>query len=415
MKFLEICQNTGNALAADRTTKFFPVVVAQAFFIGSVAIAFGRTETTAEEPNPTTFINIEAHSIAYTALYFWLIPAVLLASVIGVSQTENAFPRILRRLQEDLDREFPLWTTSLPNNHLTYGDVVGRPDASLRERSGGIYTWQPTGAPPIVNTQTPPALPHPDVQPPPLGFRRRFWRACARLTSLKRGSSTLPHFLVFAGALTAILISFLVPPVGFECRHIGQLLIYSAWLLSFLSNSIPWYNHQKRQFYFTFVKDILITIATMGGIIVTQVGVFNRCSCYTLWGKVGLALPEVSWVAGTLVHRISTVYPAIAFICIALELVVFPTMIVWEHRHAARVFMQRDDQVSNKEAWYAVLDLWAKMTGKTQHESSDLETLPLQENTASIALSAYTTVSQEGELDGGRIVDQTLSTPRSVV
>ena len=66
---LEICQKTENVLAADRrTTKFCPVVAAQGFFIGTVGIAFGRTETAAEAPNPTTRINIEAHRIAFTAL-----------------------------------------------------------------------------------------------------------------------------------------------------------------------------------------------------------------------------------------------------------------------------------------------------------------------------------------------------------
>ena len=369
-------------MAADRTTKFFPVIVAEAFFIGTVGIAFGRTEAAAEGPNPTTFINIEAHSIAFTALYFWLIPAVLLASVIGVSQTENAFPRILRRLQEDIQNKFPLWTTSLPNDHLTSDDVDSRLDAPLRERSGGIYTWQLIEARPTMNSHTISVISTPGMSSPSRGFRSRLCRAIARLASPKRGSSTLPHIIVLSRFLTAFLISLLIPPLGFECRHIAQILIYVTWLISFLLDFVPWGIHHKWRFYYTFIKDILLTIATMGGIIATQVGVFNRCNCYTLWGRVGLALPEIGWVAGTLVHRISTVYPAIAFVCIGFQLIVFPAIVLWQYGHAARVLLQRDDEASNMNSWHTVLDLWTKVNGRRHRGSSDPEQDLLAQNAA---------------------------------
>ena len=384
---LEICQKTGNALAADRSTKFFPVFVAELFFIGTIGIAFGRTESAAEGPNPTTYINIEAHSIAFSALYFWLIPAVLLASVIGVSQTENAYPRILRRLHEEIENKFPHWEEkhwdkSLPKNHVTSGDVERRPDAPIRECSGGIYTWQPTGAQPTMGAKRIPVTQDPIINPPPHGFRSRSWRALVTFTSLRRGSSTFPNWIVFAGWLTAVLISLFIPPVGIECRQCGESAVYVAWLVSFLLDFIRWGSHHKRQFYFTFVKDSLVTIATMGGIVATQFGICNRCNCYTLWGKVGLELPEVSWVAGTLVNRISTVYPCIAFLCIGLELLVFPAIVLRQYGDAARVFLQRDDEASNMSPWHWVLDLWEKVKGRRQHGNSDPEQDFLAQNAA---------------------------------
>ena len=93
-RLLATCDLTAQALAADRATKFLPIIVAQIFFVGTIGIAFGRAPTASSGPSPQTFVNIEAHSIAFSALYFWILPAVFLGSIIGVSQTENALPRI---------------------------------------------------------------------------------------------------------------------------------------------------------------------------------------------------------------------------------------------------------------------------------------------------------------------------------
>jgi hypothetical protein len=96
-------KTTAGALASDRSTKFLPVLVAQGVFISSVAISFAKT--LAAKPGPSNYINIEAHSIAFSAIYFWIIPAVLLSSVIGVSQSELAIPRILEHFKEGMNNE----------------------------------------------------------------------------------------------------------------------------------------------------------------------------------------------------------------------------------------------------------------------------------------------------------------------
>ena len=131
-------RQTGRALAADRSTKFLPIIVAQTFFIAAVAIAMFRTKSAAGHGalSGTVFINIEAHSIAFSALYFWIIPAVFLSAVIGVSQTEAAIPRILRRFQVDLDRLNSSVIVQMPNNCLE--------QEKRRVFSGGVYSWQPS-------------------------------------------------------------------------------------------------------------------------------------------------------------------------------------------------------------------------------------------------------------------------------
>jgi hypothetical protein len=81
----------------------------------------------------------------------------------------------------------------------------------------------------------------------------------------------------------------------------------------------------------------------MGGIVVTQFGIFNRCDSYKRWGHVGLALPEMPDVAATLEQRIGTVYPAIVFVSIGLQMLVVPVVVAIWYRHALLMFLQRDD------------------------------------------------------------------------
>ena len=268
-----------------------------------------RTASAAGEQasSDTVFINVEAHSIAFSAQYFWIIPAVFLGSVIGVSQTEAAIPRILRRFQIDVER------LNLPNKVKLPNDCLE--DNEKRTFHGGVYSWQPQRS----------HLSH-DV---------------------------LSHVIVIMGTATGMLISGLVPPDGWNCRHFGEILILFAWLLS--AHIDGWLRHlwplnkdnHNKLFWSTFFKDLLATIATTGGIITCQVGVFNKCECYTLWGKTGLALPEMPDIAQTLFYRLNTFYPGIAFTCIGVELVVVPLCICTRYIDALRTYVQRDDRMSN--------------------------------------------------------------------
>lgn len=264
---------------------------------------------------------MEAHSIAFTASYFWIIPAVFLSSVIGASQTEAAIPRILRRFQVDIERLDLPNEIKLPNECLE--------DNEKRIFHGGIYSWRPQ-------------------------------RRTLSYTYLAY-ESVLPLLIMVIGTATGMAVSALVPPDGWDCRHIGHILISIAWLLS--AQADGWLNHlwplneqnQSKVFWIIGTKDLLVTIATMGGVITTQLGVFNRCSCYTQWGRTGLALPEMPDVAETLFHRLVTTYPAITFTSIGVELVVIPFLICIRYEDALRTFLQRDDRKSNAQWLWRIL------------------------------------------------------------
>ena len=268
-----------------------------------------RTASAAGEhaSSDTVFINVEAHSIAFSAQYFWIIPAVFLGSVIGVSQTEAAIPRILRRFQIDVERLNLPNKVKLPNDYLE--------DNEKRTFHGGIYSWQPQRS----------HLSH----------------------------NVLSHVIVIMGTATGMLISALVPPDGWNCRHFGEILILFAWLLS--AHIDGWLRHlwplntdnHNKLFWSTFFKDLLATIATTGGIITIQVGVFNRCACYTRWGRIGVALPEMPDIAQMLYYRLTKVYFGTAFTSIGIELFVVPLFICIRYIDALRTYVQRDDRTSN--------------------------------------------------------------------
>ncbi|KAH9223586.1 hypothetical protein DL95DRAFT_517706 [Leptodontidium sp. 2 PMI_412] len=331
-EFLKICVITSKALAADRSTKFLPIAVAEGFFIGSIAVAYGRTRESAASTNPQTFINIEAFSVAFSALYFWIIPAV-----------------ILRRFRDDVKKQFKDWDVQLPP------DLVDKMDTAARETEGGIYSWAPIEAQECVKANIRTDAAH------RTGFSTRWERikhTTSSALSLRPGSLTLPFVAVTYSALTGILISYLVPPLGFECRHIGEITIYSTWIVSAALNFIPFGSHQHNlRFNFILVKDIIAAAATVTGVIVTQVGVFNRCSCFTRWGREGLALPQWSDVSDVLFRRINTTYPAISFTCIGFMFFLIPLIIARHYELAMRVFLQRDDGVSNLNWLHGVVRL----------------------------------------------------------
>lgn len=98
-------------------------------------------------------------------------------------------------------------------------------------------------------------------------------------------------------------------------------------------------------------------VATLGLVVATQIGIFNKCSCYTLGGKTGLTLPQIPIVKSALEHRLELQYPAITVTGVVAQLVVFPGIIVARYYAAVRVFLQRDDGKSSLQ-WCNNISSW---------------------------------------------------------
>ena len=348
IEFFKICELTANALAADRATKFLPMTAAQTIFIATIAVAFGRTPAAAEGDSPSTYINIEAHSIAFSALYFWLIPAVLLASIIGVSQTENAIPRILHRFQVELDGYFVPTENDSPGWSL-FHKANNSSDLEKRRKNGGIYSWQPQ----YIREALKPHIAS--------SLRDHQSSTYIRFLKLVPGSTMYSFWVVLISQFMGMLISYLVPPVTFGCRDWAELAMAGVVLVSatldYLPSCLGRNNDDNYEwvYWFTLIKDGVSASANVALVFATQVGIFNKCSCYANEGNFGLALPEMPEVAGTLTYGISVTYPAIAFLCIAFEVLVFPGVVLWQYGDAVSVFTQRDDGKLNRRHWQRFL------------------------------------------------------------
>ena len=380
LKFCKWCLMTAGALAADRSTRFLPVVVAQAFFIGNIAIAMIRTKSIAKQVNPSTYINIEMHSIAFSALFFWLISAVSMASIIGASQTAEALPRILDRFSKDLSNAgFPL---DLPKKSKT--------DLLSEERlwKGGIYSWQPEGCM------------FPSYQAKQKAREEVRQNVIAMNDEEGIWPDVLPFTIFAAAILIGLGVSYAVPPIGWSCRSNGEITIAGIWMFSYILSGLSravfrrkrlfsdkfeeramklfllifkreWtcssaFEKEKwamKLFWFTLSKDLAAFSATMAIVIATQVGIYNKSSCYTKGGEKGLALPQQPATNDILQAglKVGGSYTVIVTFGVLVQLIIVPLLLLWRYQAAFRVFLQKDDGTSNLQfprlGWFLAICL----------------------------------------------------------
>ena len=301
-----------------------------------------RTKSLSAGPHPSTYIDIEMYSIAFTALFFWVIFTVILTSIIGASQTAEAIPRILEQFNTSLTKEFPKKVIMLPSAEVTEAERVW---------SGGIYSWRPGRIRKLAAHNS--SLEqfyrrHPKNVPTKID--RYLLLPLLRIWPVLH--FYLPHIIVSAAAVTGQIISALVPPVGWSCRSDGELWIFLTWVGSYLVSHIPFGLHNQVRFWVTFSKDLVCIGITMGIVIDIQVGSYNRCDCYTKNGLVGLTLPEMPAVKRVLETRLVNAYPMVTALGIAFQLIIVPGLLLWRYRAAVKVFLQRDDGKSNLEWWH---------------------------------------------------------------
>lgn len=303
-----------------------------------------------------------------------------MGSVIGVSQTKAAIPRILTRFQDDLNSCQGLENKiALPNHCLA--------DQEKRNFHGGIYSWQPSS----YRNQIISSLRNQSQYADQIELNRL--NQPAAVETLMRNQLTLQfsvtsrtrsnmhdmiiaHLIVVAGALAGFIISSLVPPEGWNCRHYGEFSILFVWILSayidIQLNKVFSLNGKPRKFlkwriqsstalfWVTFFKDIVFTAATMFSIVIIQCGILNRCKCYSNWGRKGLQLPEMPDVDNVLRNRINGLYPAIVGLGLGFQLILVSLYFHWQYGSALQVYVQRDDGKSNTPSWVKRVTSWGR-------------------------------------------------------
>jgi hypothetical protein len=191
-----IYEETAGSLAADRQTRTLPVVLAELFFIGGWVISLIKAASS--EPGPTNWVNVEAQSIAISALYLWVTSTVTIASLIGASQTEDAIPRILHALEYQL-ATFQTETSRRPS-------IAERIKISWCRRSvdravhGGAYSWRPMKW-------------------------KAVYKACNISTTALVAFSSIAATFVGCSFFISATLSYLVTPRGFNCRHIPESIV----------------------------------------------------------------------------------------------------------------------------------------------------------------------------------------------
>lgn len=333
---IAICQRTSNELARAQITQLLPIVSGEVIFIVAIVLAFIKSDI------------LPAHAIALSTLHFWIIPAIFLAAVVGVSQTESAVPEILKRFKDDFHSAFLPRQLQLPDIHMKLREN--------RRTLGGIYSWQTQeiykevaegtlkkiqdidGQGVIAQDTEDPGSKTQPVEPQntkmkgitcPTGNER--WRFACYMV--------IPSLPVATAAVTSFIISWLVPPLGFNCRSISELVLLVWWVFIFCLDFHPYF---RTKFYRTRIKDTVSAIGTIVVILVTLAGVMNSCWCDTLWGTAGMMLPKNPMMNDTFSARI-----VLTFVCILLQLLFVPLLIGWIYPDATRVFIQRDDETSD--------------------------------------------------------------------
>ncbi|KAK0663926.1 hypothetical protein QBC41DRAFT_284259 [Cercophora samala] len=369
-------KKAADMLAADRATYVLPIFIAQFVFITSISAAFWRV--IGVFPQDGEWTNVEAYSIAMSAPFLYMVPAVFLSAIIGVSQTERSVVRVLNDLGEKLMRV--RWEASVAAR----GDVedgargtardsrVASPASSetAKDESPGSEQWLlpsyvgPPSSPETMTITSTETVEKEQVEVPVVVEEQPiFQRVChggiygwrpeiltARMIRKTWHHVALAAALVVVSVVVASWISWRVPPEGFDCRNAGQAALLAMWLLSFVLDGVfayymeRWDHLESGKGYWyeaVFIKDFIVGWAAVVMILVVQVGIFNRCDCFSLWGKVPVALPQIPEVAAVLMHRISFEWPAVTFGWIAIELAIC-ALIWWGYRDAFNVYNQED-------------------------------------------------------------------------
>ncbi|CAO2658602.1 Nn.00g063250.m01.CDS01 [Neocucurbitaria sp. VM-36] len=312
-----IYEETAGSLAADRQTRTLPVVLAEFVFIGGWVISL--VKATSSEPNPTNWINVEAQSIAISALFLWVTSAVVIASVIGASQTEDAVPRILHAMEYHL--------AAFRDERVRRPSIEARIETEWCRRSidrainGGTYAWRP------------------------IKWAESWTDSGVHVYALFT-YTTIGTLVVGSSFFVSALLSYLVSPRGFNCRHIPEALILIIWLLSTVVEIICERCLDRKLFWAIFWKDTLSALCSIAIILLVQWGIMNRCSCWSGWGSTGLHLPQMPEVKPELMYFIRHIAPWIVTVAVAFHFI-FCAGIVWKYWDAVRVYVQRDDGVSN--------------------------------------------------------------------
>ncbi|KAK4167753.1 hypothetical protein QBC43DRAFT_297548 [Cladorrhinum sp. PSN259] len=178
------------------------------------------------------------------------------------------------------------------------------------------------------------------------------YRPCKRLTPTHARSDRSPlHLLAlsllppFVSSVCAFVIIFYTPTIGLGCRTLWVLAltvgIFVSPLLSFL---ISHFFRPKYAWYLTILKDAFFGLSAVAVILLSSIGIFNTCWCWSGVYSRGIAKAYIDLdPQDEREYNLHHLYPAAVGVCLLLQVAVYGLM----HRvmkEGGLVMRQREEE-----------------------------------------------------------------------
>ena len=218
--FITACIEAAHRLSESRVDERRRTVFAVAGYIVAIIASFLKSivpnstrNCTLDTPTCTTLDRKTAYSIAFALSVSWLIPVVLLSSMVGGYTSTRAAARIIRDLKSEVGEfwqipDLDAWGSTSTLRSPFSRDVVWETCETLVDAlpyGGGNYSYRPSKYLPPSNAET--KIRYRDVH----SFSGD--RSATRLYIY----STLPLIIAVGCAMT---ITWLTPSKGFSCRFV---------------------------------------------------------------------------------------------------------------------------------------------------------------------------------------------------
>ena len=309
--FIAACREAAHRLSDSRVDDSLRTWLAVGGYIVGVISAFLKTLESGA-------LNRTAHTIAFAILYSWLIPAAVMSASVGGFASTRVGRRVIREIKDELRDD---WTIADPAD-VDYLSTVRLPfsggfvleDTTKLEGSFsffGSYSFR-------HNTSL--------KFPSPSALETRRAHSWNRPNWFLLLLSCVP---VILATLTAVLLSWMLPPNGLGCRSLTQLVFCVTWFLSALFTKLTGKLFSgKYHFRLVIMKDLILTIMQLGFMVSAFVGYYNSCLCWSNYFSLTRRGPAFMEVVQ---HEVLDVmvrkkWPVIAFVGLSAQGVVLLTM-----------------------------------------------------------------------------------------
>jgi len=262
--FIAACREAAHKLSDSRMNDSLRTWLAVGGYIVGVASAFLKTLETGAS-------NRTAHTIAFAILYSWLIPAVVISASVGGFSSTRTGRRVIREMKDELRED---WRIGDPADVLypsiarlpLPGRLILKSHTTLEESFSffGSYSFR---------HDTSLKFPRPGT----LETRRAHsWNRPNWLLLLL---SCVP---IITATQTAVILSWMHPPVGPGCRSLTQIIFCLTWLASALFTKLTSkFFSGKYRFRLVIAKDLILAIMQVGFVLAAFVGFYNSCFCWS--------------------------------------------------------------------------------------------------------------------------------------